>query len=235
VNIGTIIQARMSSARFPGKVLYEVKGKPVLQYVIERLQRSEFADTLVVATSKERQDDAICNFCRQYGVEVYRGPLDDVAQRIAQVVDIYGFEAFVRVCADSPLIDQALIDKGVEVFLEGDFDVVTNTLCRTYPKGQSVEIIRSDIFRQSYSEMKTAEDREHVTRFFYRNPSRFKIYNFRAANDYGHVQLSVDTCQDMEVFKMLVLQMDKPHWEYDVATIVELYQLVKQNMDVALS
>ena len=234
MNIGTIIQARMSSTRFPGKVLYEVKGKPVLQYVIERLQRSKFVDTLVVATSEERQDDAICNFCREYGVEVYRGPLDDVAQRIAQVVDIYGLDAFIRICADSPLIDQALIDKGVAVFLEGDFDVVTNTLCRTYPKGQSVEIIRSGIFRWVYNEVETAEDREHVTRFFYRNPSRFKIYNFRAANDYSHVQLSVDTPQDMEVFKMLVLQMDKPHWEYDVAHLVKLYQLVKQNRDVVL-
>jgi spore coat polysaccharide biosynthesis protein SpsF (cytidylyltransferase family) len=235
MKIGAIIQARMSSTRFAGKVLHDVNGKCLLQYVIDRLQRSKFVDTLVVATSTDSRDDDIYNFCRQGDINIHRGPLTDVAGRFLGVVETYEFDAFVRVCADSPLIDQTLIDKAGTVFLEGDFDLVTNTLCRTYPKGQSVEVIRSSVFRQACSEMETADDKEHVTRYFYRNSDRFKIHNFQAPKDYSLMQLSVDTSEDMEMFKTLVLQMDRPHWEYDVAALVQLYQLARQNIDAVVS
>ena len=75
MNIGTVIQARMGSSRLPGKVLYEVNGKVLLQYVIERVRRSKYADCLVVAISCEPQDNAIADFCRRFGVELYRGDL----------------------------------------------------------------------------------------------------------------------------------------------------------------
>jgi len=224
----------MGSTRFPGKALYEVKGKALLQYVIERVRRSRYGGHPVIATSCEPSDDAIFDFCRRFGLEVFRGPLWDVAGRFEEVIRRYGFDAFVRVCGDSPLIDQALIDRGCDIFDSGDFDIVTNTLHRTYPRGQSVEIVRSDVFRRTCSEIKTAEDSEHVTRFFYRNPHRFKIYNFQSPEDYGFMQLSVDTPEDMELFRLLVLQMDRPHWEYDVEALVRLYRSAKRKADVAI-
>jgi len=225
----------MDSTRLTGKALYEVNGKVLLQYVLERVRRSKYGEHPVIATSCEPPDDAIDDFCRRFGVEVFRGPLNDVARRFEEVVQKYGFDAFVRVCGDSPLIDQALIDMACDIFVQGDFDIVTNTLHRTYPRGQSVEVLRSSVFRQACSEMETADDKEHITRFFYRNPGRFKIYNFRAANDYSLMQLSIDTPEDMELFKTLVLQMDKPHWEYDVAALVQLYQSAKQNANAVVS
>jgi spore coat polysaccharide biosynthesis protein SpsF len=235
VNIGTVIQARMGSSRLPGKVLYEVNGKVLLQYVIERVRRSKYADCLVVATSCEPQDNAIADFCRRFGVEFYRGALNDVAGRFAEVLEKYGFDVFVRICGDSPLIDQTLIDKACDIFLQGDFDIVTNTLHRTYPRGQSVEVVRAEVFERARRLMTEDEDKEHVTRFFYRNADRFDIHNFCSDRDRGFIQLSVDNPTDMELFAKVVSQMDRAHWEYRVGELIELYQSVKGGLGVAAS
>ncbi|MEE8077583.1 MAG: glutamate-1-semialdehyde aminotransferase, partial [Pseudomonadales bacterium] len=103
--IGAIIQARMSSVRLPGKVLMKAAGRTVLQYVIERLKQCAALDGIVVATSTDDRDMPIVNHCEELGVAVCRGSLEDVAWRSLEVAERFGFGVFVRVCADSPLLD----------------------------------------------------------------------------------------------------------------------------------
>ena len=52
-NVFGIIPARYASSRFPGKPLALINGKPMVQWVYERVQSSEVRD-LVVATDDER-------------------------------------------------------------------------------------------------------------------------------------------------------------------------------------
>ena len=135
MKIGAIIQARMSSERLPGKVLQQIAGKPMLQYLLERLEHCEVLDGLVVATSVDESDTPITSFCQRYGVSCYRGDLNNVAGRFNDVLDSYGFDAFVRINGDSPLLDQRLVDKAVELFKQHEADLATNALVRSYPKG----------------------------------------------------------------------------------------------------
>ena len=100
MKIGTIVQARMSSQRFPNKVLYEVAGKPLLQYLLERLEHCNCLDAIVVATSVDDSDTPIAEYCQQHSMACYRGPLANVAGRFNQVLDIYQFDGFVRVNGD---------------------------------------------------------------------------------------------------------------------------------------
>jgi spore coat polysaccharide biosynthesis protein SpsF len=223
MHIGAIIQARMSSRRFPGKVLCPVVDKPILLYTIERLKHCNFLDKIIVATSADASDTAIADLCLGQGLDCYRGPLENVAARFKNVLDKFYFDAFVRVCGDSPLLDQRLLNKGIEVFLNGEFDLVTNLMPRTFPSGQSVEIVRSDTFRQAYPLMREEEDLEHVTRFFYRNSSGYRIKNFTADRDYKGIHLAVDTPADFEVLAAILAAMDRPHWEYCLSEIVQLY------------
>ncbi len=141
MKIGVIIQARMSSQRLPDKVLTMVNGKPLLQYLLERLTHCSSIDQIVVATSEDKSDDPIAVFCHEYGALCFRGPLQNVAKRFYMALEKYNLDAFVRVCCDSPMLDQKLIDQGVKLF-NGEYDLVTNTLRRSYPVGQSVEVIR---------------------------------------------------------------------------------------------
>jgi len=223
-----IVQARMSSQRLPGKVLHEVAGRPMLQYLLERLEHCTLLNDIVVATSSEKSDDAIEIFCKNHNVSCHRGSLSDVAGRFRAVLEACPYDAFVRVNGDSPLLDQRLIEKGIGFFLEGNFDLVTNTLVRTYPKGQSVEILSAATFKKVCEKMREPEDLEHVTRYFYRNKDRFKIFNFESEKELGRIQLSVDTKQDMELFENVIGKMKSPHWEYNLKNILDFYNEISE-------
>jgi spore coat polysaccharide biosynthesis protein SpsF len=202
----------------------------MLQYLLERLAHCNLLDRVVVATSTDASDDPIKLCCDSIMVECFRGSLHDVAGRFDAVIQEYQFDAFVRVNGDSPLLDQNLIDRGVSLFVSGEFDLVTNILPRTFPAGQSVEVLRSETYRQTYRLMHTADDLEHVTKFFYRNSEDFKILNFACDFDCHDWSFAIDTADNLDVFTNMVIRMTKPHWEYSLSEILGLY---RNNIDQA--
>lgn len=229
LKIGAIVQARMSSQRLPGKVLHEVKGMPILQYIIERLKHCCTIKEFMIATSREKSDDQIEEFCIKKYIPCHRGSLNDVSSRFKEILEKERWDAFVRVNGDSPLIDQHLIDKGVNLFIDGNFDLVTNVFPRSYPPGQSIEIVRASTFKKIYCRMNDSDDFEHVTKFYYRNPKEFKIFNFTSLTDYSSVHLSVDTLQDIQIFSGIIQRMTRPHWDYHLEEVLEMYQEICTN------
>lgn len=214
MRIGAIIQARMNSKRFPGKTMYQIKGKPMIQYLLESLSQCSCLDRIVLATSVESSDNPLADFCRTFGIACHRGPLRDVVSRIIETIEIYQFDTFVRICGDSPLLDHRLVDKAVNLFKPGKYDLITNVLTRTFPKGQSVEVLDSEIFTTTYPLMRNESDREHVTPYFYGNKHKFSIKNFESDGDLGQVQLSVDTNEEVKKIELLIDSIEKSHWEY---------------------
>ena len=222
MRIGIIIQARMGSQRLPGKVLQRVAGKPLLEYLLERLERGTGGLQRVVATSTEAPDDPLEQFCAARGIPCHLGPMLDVAGRFWTAARVFGFDGFVRLSADSPLLDQGLVDWAVRLFCGGAFDLVTNVAIRSFPHGQSVEVVRTSAFARACGTMDEAADREHVTRFFYRNPAAFAIHNFTACQDYSDLQFSVDTPADAQRCAALLSCMERPHWQYGWRELIEL-------------
>jgi len=219
-----IIQARMNSERLPGKTLFQISGRPVLQYIIDRLIHCDGIAEIVVATSVMAENDAVDFYCIERKIACHRGPEEDVAKRFIEVIEKYGYESFVRVNGDSPLIDQRLISKGIKIFFNKNYDLVTNVFPRTYPKGQSVEVIKAESFKAAYSKMEEKDDKEHITRYFYSHSNEYEIFNFESGNYYGDIQLSVDTPRDMRVFENIIKKMDRSHWEYSYEDILRIYQ-----------
>jgi spore coat polysaccharide biosynthesis protein SpsF (cytidylyltransferase family) len=222
MTIRALVQARMSSARLPGKVLRVVAGKPLLAYVLERLQRCPALDGLVVATSSEASDDGVAALCDERGVACHRGALEDVAGRFATALEAFPCEAFVRVSGDSPLLDPALVARAVDTFRAGAFDLVTNVFPRSFPRGQSVEVVRTAAFRACLPLMTGPEDREHVTPALYRHAERFRIMNLPAERDWSGRRFVVDDAEDLERFAGLIAAMRRPHWEYGLAELAAL-------------
>lgn len=194
-----IIQARMSSRRFPGKVLAPFLGKPVLAHVAERLRL--FSDMLpvVVATSSEETDDPLACYAESLGLGVVRGPLQDVVGRFLQTVERHPCEAFFRVCADSPLLEPFLFTQASEVYASGDYDLVTNVFPRTFPPGMSVELLRTEAFLSFAHRNLAPQDREHATRYIYDHQDLFRIHNMACAQPADpDLKLAVDELPDLE-------------------------------------
>jgi len=223
MNTGAIVQARMNSKRFPGKTLHKISGKPLLQYLIERLKCCKGLNEIIIATSNEKMDRPIVQFCKEQKIECYCGPLNNVAGRFSGLLKDFRLNTFVRICGDSPLIDYNIIDIGIDIFKEATYDIVTNALVRTYPSGQSVEILDSDTFCTAYLLMTESEDLEHVTKYFYKHKDDFKIFNMISEENYGEMKLSVDTENDMAMIETIISQMVKPHYEYGLTDIYDIY------------
>jgi spore coat polysaccharide biosynthesis protein SpsF len=199
-----IVQARLSSHRLPGKVLKDLCGKPMLAWTLERVRAAKLVTNLVVATSSEGDDDAVAAFCAGQGVTCHRGPLDDVAERFAQVVRAETAFAFLRITGDAPLIDPAVMDMAIGLYQAGKWDLVSNVLVRSFPIGQSVEVVRSDTFLKALAEMNDPAEREHVTQFLHKNRTRYRTVNFTSGADAASVQMSVDTPEDFATAQYLV-------------------------------
>ena len=212
----------MGSQRLPGKVLRTMNGHPMLAMMLESIKRCRWGQSIIVATSTSRKDDPIRNYCLQERIKVYSGPEENVAGRFQELLLKLDGTAFVRLCADSPLIDYRLIDQAIVKFEEGNWDIVTNVFPRTFPHGQSVELVRSDIYLDQYPKFFKQAHYEHVTTYFYQFADQFSIFNLDSKQLHRKLSLAVDTIDDFSRIEDIVKMMVKPTWSYTVDDIVAL-------------
>lgn len=197
MRILTILQARMSSSRLPGKVLKPILGEPMMARQIARLRRARHLGDLVVATSVGPEDDVVAACAERLGCLVFRGPLNDVLARYAGALEAHGpADHVVRVTADCPLTDWRVIDRVIERHLATGADYTSNTVERTYPKGLDVEIVRAPLLLEAASEARDPYEREHVTPFFYFRPERYRIVQVTQGVDQNLLRWTVDTPAD---------------------------------------
>lgn len=215
-----IIQARMNSERLPGKAMRHLVGRALLQHVLDRLKRCATVDGLWIATSTSSFDDAIADFAKQAGAGLYRGELDNVAKRMLGAATAASAGALVRINGDSPLIDPEIVDNAVALYRNETPDLVTNVLRRTFPKGQSVEVIAVSALALACREMRSASDREHVTTWFYANPNRVRIIGFESKRRRDSYQLSVDTQHDLNRAEAILLHLGEPAAEHGLEAII---------------
>src|SRR5207302_7996 len=108
-NVVAVIQARMGSTRLPGKVLADVAGTALLLRVIDRVRDASLVDTVVVATTSEREDDELAVFVSgNTKCPVFRGARDDVLDRFYRCAAENRADIVVRITADDPLKDSRI-------------------------------------------------------------------------------------------------------------------------------
>lgn len=219
---GIIVQSRMSSQRLPGKVLKELHGKAMIDYLLERLLRNAEQLPVIVATSTEADDDALAVHLQKHPVEVFRGSLENVTQRFVAACHEYQLEAFIRINGDSPLFDQNLISLCLQ-HLKPGVDIVSNIFPRSFPKGQSIEASRVESFEKHLEEMSEPRHFEHVFPWFYENAERFNIFNLQNNENFNGIQLSVDTREDFQVMEKIIASFEKEHWNYTWQELVEIH------------
>lgn len=191
-----IVQARSSSRRFPRKILHRIYGKTLIEHVILKINKSKNVSNIVVATSKNKCDDNLVKLLKNNNINYFRGELKNVAKRLLRVAEKYKKKYFMRINADSPLIDFRLIDLSIKIFLKKKYDLITNVFPRSFPPGQSVEIIKTSILKKNIKKMNKIE-LEHVTSFFYDKYKNFSIKNFSTKKKLARMKLSVDTKKDL--------------------------------------
>ncbi len=223
MSAGVIVLARFDSRRLRGKALLDIAGRPLLGHVLDRTRCIRMNATIIVATTDRPIDDPIADFACNEGFFVFRGDANDVARRCLRCAETFHLARFARVSGDSPFFDPDLVDRCFGLHERERLDVVTNVMPRTYPPGASTEIVARDALSRLIEETHDPDDREHVTRYFYRRPERFRIRNVAAPDGrYVGVRLTVDGPRDLDRAAWIVSRLPEPVARASLDDIVAL-------------
>lgn len=193
-----VIQARMGSARLPGKALALLAGKPLLWHVVERVRSGSLVSKVVIATTDRPGDAPILDLAAGMGVPTFAGSENDVLDRIYRAAVEADAKVVVRVTADDPFKDPAVLDKVAQVALEDSaLDYVSNTIQPSSPLGLDIEVIRIGALKRAWSDAVTPYDREHVTPFVYGHPGLFALRNVAHDVDLSQLRWTIDYPADL--------------------------------------
>lgn len=195
MTVKAFVQARMSSSRFPGKVLAPFRGEPLVLHVVRAAGAAVGDENVVVATSEETSDDPLAAYLAALGVTCFRGPRDDVLERFRLCARAHPADWVLRLCADSPLLDPCELRAVVAAAAEG-MDVASTTISDGATHGRNAELIRARALLDLPKDETNEVDREHVTPFFYRHPDRYSIVRVELSPLEG-VAFTVDTVDDL--------------------------------------
>lgn len=200
-----VIQARMGSSRFPGKMLARLAGRPLLWHIACRMRQAASIDELVLATTTETRDDALVLFAQHMDLRVIRGPEDDVLARFALAAEMTQADVIVRINGDAPLVDPQLTDRLVSTLIveEGDYaGPPPGTVC--FHDG--VDPMSRRILDRLHDE--AGDDpiaREHVSGYLKAHPdfARYCAVPIEPILQIKGPRLSIDTPDDLAFFEDL--------------------------------
>jgi spore coat polysaccharide biosynthesis protein SpsF len=221
------VQARMGSTRLPGKVLMPVLGKPLLSYLVERLRKVTEADAIAILTTTQKEDDLIVNVCKELDVLCYRGPEDDVLQRYYQVAKKRRPDTVVRITADCPLMDPAIVDEVINTFRSEwpQWDYISNSFESTFPRGMDVEVFSFAALEKAALNATTAAEHEHVTPYIYGHRELFRMRNVSCNTNLSNLRLTVDTPEDFHLIKLIFEHLYPENSNFRLRDIVHLLNL----------
>ena len=217
-----IIPARLSSARLPKKQLLKIGNTKIIEIIFKKLSTHFNKRDIFVATSNDKSDNELCEFCKKKNINFFRGSLSNVLQRVYKLASIQKAYGFIRVNGDSPLVNLSVIKKGLKKFKTRKYDLVTNVFPRSYPAGMSVEIIKTQTLQKISKRIKKRSHKEHITPYIYENYKDFRIYNIKNRKNYSNIHLAVDTKKDFLKIKKVILRLK--NYRFNLKRIIQTYE-----------
>jgi spore coat polysaccharide biosynthesis protein SpsF len=201
------VQARLGSTRFPKKVLLEVLGKPLLLHQIERIERANNVDKVVVITSTEKENDLIEEVCKKSNIDYFRGSELDLLDRHYKAAIRYQADFVIKIPSDCPLVDPKIVQEVVSLWESNKdlYDYVSNYHPPTFPDGLDVEGCSIEALELAWQRAKKPYEREHTFPYIWDQPDKFKIGNF--VNSHGNMFMThrwtLDYPEDYQFIKTI--------------------------------
>jgi spore coat polysaccharide biosynthesis protein SpsF (cytidylyltransferase family) len=224
VSVLAFIQARVGSMRLPGKVLMDLGGKPVLQRVMDRVARAEDIDGVAVLTTMSVRDLPIARLCADAGILIYCGSENDVLDRYYQAAQVLRPDHIVRITADCPVLDPAVVNLVVRTHLSSGADYSSNTITERYPDGEDVEVFSFAALERAWTEARLASEREHVTPFIRNHPEIFRIESVSCAEDHSAQRWTLDTEKDYRFLSALYRELGPSDEFFGMGAILRLLE-----------
>ena len=194
----------------------------MLSRQVERILRSKKLDHIIVATSTQLEDDPIAELCRAEGFDLFRGSLENVLDRFFSAADSVNADPVMRLTADCPLTDPAVLDTLIEFFQAGEYDYASNTISPSFPDGLDAEIMRFSALKKAWKNSFLPSQFEHVTPYIYNSPEEFKLGSLQNQVDLSHLRWTVDEAVDLAFVREIYACLYHKDPDFRMADILEL-------------
>ena len=201
-----IAQARLTSKRFPGKVLKKIKNKSLIEILHLRLSKSKFIDQFIFAIPNNNENLKLKNFLKKKKFNFDQGPEKNVLKRFFLISKKIEPDIIIRVTCDCPLVDRLILEKMIKKFIRlSNVEYMSNTTItkNKYPDGMDIEIFSYNALKKAYKKSSTSYEKEHVTPYIQKN---LQTYAFESNINYSKKRCTVDTPKDLENIKKLLLK-----------------------------
>lgn len=229
MKIGVILLCRFSSSRLPGKIFREMEGRPLIDFITERILSVVPKEDLIVATSVDPTDDVIAAYCQDRGLICHRGSLNDVALRFLEAGTKMNWDYAVRINGDNLFVATDVMQTLMAKARTGQYDFLSNTHNKTFPQGMSVEIVKLSFFREMYRKFSSKEDFEHVTYYLHRHDEGNKFYldntEYPGAGD---LKFAIDEQKDFDLCQKIMARFSASHLDYTMPRILEIYKQIHE-------
>jgi spore coat polysaccharide biosynthesis protein SpsF len=232
--VGIIVQARMGSKRFPGKIMKKVNGYPMLNHMLNQIKKSKLHDEIIIATSLKKENDIVRNFCKKNKINCFSGSENNLVNRFYLCAKKYKLDTIVRLTADCPLIDPTIIDLCIKKFLSKKFDFVANTSPpnnKSYPDGVDVEVFSFKTIETVNSKCKSKKDLEHVTPYIWRKKKEYRLFRFNLKKDLSKYRFTLDYKEDFVLIKKILINLYNKKKKISMNNVI---QYIKQNNNIYL-
>ena len=231
VKFAAIIEARMTSKRLPGKILYEAGGKSFLWHLTKRLKRVKEINKIILATTINKNDDILVKFAKKNKILYFRGLELNVKKRVLDAAKKYKIENIVGITSDCPIIDINLISQAINTFKHNKVEFVSNCDHRSFPDGMDVAVYKRKSLEKSYRLTSSNYYREHVTLFIKHNKKLFKQINIVAPENvyWPSLGLTLDEYNDYILLKKIIEYFKKKNnFYFNCDEVIKLLKKKKQ-------
>ena len=195
-----IVQARLTSSRFPKKILKEIKGKSLIEILIARLKLSTKIDRIIVAIPKNNKEYVLKSKLKKLNIQVFEGSEDNVLDRYYKASKLFNSDYIVRITGDCPLIDSKVVDEVIDLAIKNKLDYASNVCPPTFPDGLDTSVISTSALKYTWKKAKSDFDKEHVVTYIQKN-KKFKKSNLKFSKDLSSERWTVDEPEDFQVIK----------------------------------
>lgn len=229
MKIAAIVQARTSSTRLPNKILKKLPYSndiTCLSQVIKRLKKSKKLNDIIIATTKEKEDNESVNIAKKENAKYFRGSKENVLSRYYFAAKENNIDLIVRITSDCPCIDAEIVDLVINEYLNKRADYTSNSLVRTYPHGLDVEVFNFNTLEKAHKSSTKDYEKEHVTPYINRNPQIFKISIVKSPQELyaPDIRVTLDTEEDYALLCAVFEYLYPKNKYFNAYDIVNLFK-----------
>jgi len=225
------IPARISSTRLPNKPLLEIKGKPVIEHLIERMKSAKLPDIVVLCTTNSPEDEKLVKLAQKNKIKYFRGSEKDILERYLGAAMKYDIDFIVNVDGDDILCDPEYVDKTIDIFIKKNPDVVK---WEGLPFGAAPLGIKVSALKKVYNE-KDVDDTETGWGLYFTKNKKLSVEILQADSTvrYPEIRMSLDYPEDFVFFNKIFEELCAPGKNMSLPDIITFLksnpQIIKIN------